>query len=173
MVNRQSGFTIIELIVVIALLGILSAVALPRFISVTDDAHDAAVDGAGAGFATGIALLKAQVVANGDLGTSTANVSGYGDETLDVGANGYPVDTLQTTSAGISSTMDSTKCSNVWDKVFDANGPTASTAAGSDYTPTAPGSTSCLYTYKTQKAGVDRTIAYDPVNGEVTTTIPN
>ena len=110
--NRQSGFTIIELIVVIALLGILSAVALPRFINVTDEAHTAAVQGAGAGFSTGLALLKAQVVANGDLGgTDVDNVQGYGNETLDVNTNGYPVSTI---GANGDSPAAASDCANVW-----------------------------------------------------------
>ncbi len=40
---NQDGFTIVELIVVILLLGILTATALPRFLDVTDEAHDAEV----------------------------------------------------------------------------------------------------------------------------------
>ena len=47
--RANGGFTIIELIVVILLLGILSATALPRFIDVTDDAHFALACGLTAG----------------------------------------------------------------------------------------------------------------------------
>ena len=45
MKNRQSGFTLIELIVVIVILGILAAVALPKFVNMRGDAEQATIDG--------------------------------------------------------------------------------------------------------------------------------
>ena len=42
---KQKGFTLIELIVVIVILGILAATALPKFVDLTGDAQKAAVQG--------------------------------------------------------------------------------------------------------------------------------
>lgn len=165
MSNRQTGFTIIELIVVIALLGILSAVALPRFINVTDKAHVAAVEGAGAGFATGLALLKAQVIANGTLGTQTNNVAGYGDDTLDVNTNGYAIGTDD--GATLSTDSD---CVGLWQGLFDANGPSviASGSTGSDFVASLNAGV-CTYTYKTQGSGT-RKIDYTASTGAASVT---
>lgn len=60
---NQKGFTLIELIIVIVILGALAVVALPRFIDLQDEARQAATDGVAGSLAAGTATNFAGFVA--------------------------------------------------------------------------------------------------------------
>jgi len=90
----QSGFTLIELVVVITILGILAAFAVPRFVSLESEARRAATESLGGSIRSAAALSHALWLAQG--GGATVTVEG---QTINI-TNGYPTaadidDTLQ------------------------------------------------------------------------------
>lgn len=168
--TRSKGFTLIELVVVISILAILAAFALPRFAQLSDQAHDASIQGTAGALAAGMALAKTQWVANGQT-AATTDVQGFGNDEVDVSADGWPT---SVTSNETDTAMDAGRCIEVWQGVLQANAPDVGTAADVDYLvttqadPDDPGD-DCVFTY--QLDGEGSTIGYDADTGEVTTLI--
>jgi len=103
MKQQQSGFTLVELVVVIVILGILAATALPRFINLTNSANAAAANGMAGALRSAVSLVQARYIATGTSTTPVVMADGT-NVAVSTAANtgGIP------TSAGIISALQST-----------------------------------------------------------------
>jgi len=84
--RKEKGFTLIELVMVIVILGILAAFALPRFADFGGDARAASVQGLGGAIKSASGIARARFLADGDSTATSVVLEGQTIAFVD----GYP-----------------------------------------------------------------------------------
>jgi len=100
--NRNTGFTLIELVIVITIIGVLAAIAMPKFVSLQRDARIAKLQAARGAVNAAAAIVHAGYLTRGGIADTAACPGGGGTATNAISgtlctesgvvqmANGYP-----------------------------------------------------------------------------------
>lgn len=154
--HTQRGFTLLELVVVIVIVGLLATVALPRLMNATGDAQAASVNGTAGALAAGVAMVRAQWELNrASRRGGENNVAGFGEGDVDVNELGWPVATASGPGAQ--------GCAELWRGVLLGSAPRVAVSGTATYLVefAAP---LCRYRYQRDT----RSIEYDTRTGAVT-----
>lgn len=160
----NSGFTLIEIVMIMLILIIIAAVAYPRYYNLSTDAHKANVDGIAGSFRTAVALVQITCKAK-NITVARDNIPSFGSGNVDVNANGFPTDTANSNVIG----GNATRCVNVWNGIL-FNPPSVSTGTTADYRATAAGEV-CTYAYQRNLPTV-RSFTYNATTGAIAVTNP-
>ena len=116
-IKSNLGFTLIELIIVILILGILSVTALPKFLNMSQGAHDARAKALFASFSSAVSMYHGCWQVKGGIGYMQ-DLTCYGDGNLDSSTTGFPLG-VNTTSSDSGTQLQGRFCEETWNALID------------------------------------------------------
>lgn len=173
-IKNNKGFTLIELVVVIVILGVLAVTAAPRFLNYQRDAHLARADAAFASFQAAAQLYQAKWLTEGE----PSGPVDYGQGDIYASATGFPISVNQPPLSpdpnGGSIAIRPSDCFALWDALIDTDLSIRQQGSGtilpsdSDIVVWYTASNQCYYYYTTgfSDGELMPELLYSPLTGE-------
>lgn len=156
---RSGGFTLIELVVVIVILSIIAAIALPRFLNMRSAAYKATVATVAGQLQSAAQIARQLCIVRRWAGQD--NLPGFGNGTVDFNANCYPSDTNNVNTL----TANAAQCARIFSGILTTSYVASNVAAPTpDFLITLSGG-NCRFTF--QRDSVTRRFDYAPATGTV------
>ncbi|QYJ86896.1 prepilin-type N-terminal cleavage/methylation domain-containing protein [Shewanella mesophila] len=167
--STQRGFTLIELVVVIIILGIIAVTALPKFLNVSQDAQVSSVKATGGAFKSGINLARAVWATRVGSGPAENLPTFGGSEAgeMDFNDAGWPAQHYFTDDEASPQLDNVEDCISVWEALFEGDEPGVSNSNSSDETDYKANYISpnqCRFNFNDNQ---NLSIYYDSRNGQV------
>lgn len=165
---KNKGFTLIELVVVIIILGILAVTAAPKYMNLTDDALEAKVEANAGALRSGVQLanMKWRALGSPSGFSQRDNIQLYGSDTsgqIDINPEGFPAQSYPGSDVVISTDNDD-DCLSLWEALIEDGDKKAAVDDSKEFISKYEGNNSCSYKL-TRK--VELGFTYSSITGKV------
>lgn len=169
--KRASGFTLIELIIMIVALSVLAVSAAPKFINLSNDANRAVIQTYAANLQKAVKDANLRWQISGSPGR-IQNLQGFSDNTLDMNTLGWPIG-LDKGSANDNIGRRDAGCNALWGYLLIDAPETSTNTSQTFQSYRHSGNKSCSFVYRESGDTAARTAAklgvlYNSTNGVVT-----
>jgi len=159
------GLTLLELVLVIVLIGIISVIALPRFLDLREEAHQSSVDATAASFEAAVNLAHTACTYNEFEGLDNLPIFGAGN--VDFNPNCFP----SSTNGNNSLTVNGNRCMQIWNGLLSPAPPISTPVSDDTDYRAQGGGTTCRYSYR-RDTDTLRRFTYNAATGASSVTNP-